>query len=171
MSKAKNIIGFAVTAVAVALTLGTFAAIAVDAATQDPTAEALIERGRYLVKTSGCNDCHTANYAPTAGNIPEEEWLKGDAMGWRGPWGTTYSVNLRLYMQQTTEDEWMKKSLALPTRPPMPWFVLRDMNETDRLAIYRYVKFLGAAGETAPAYVPPDVEPKTAYILFPRPPK
>ena len=54
-----------------------------------------IERGRYLVKISGCNDCHTAGYAMTGGNIPESQWLMGDKLGWRGPWGTTYPANLR----------------------------------------------------------------------------
>ena len=65
MRRAKDIFAFAIVAVAATLTLGTFAAIAVDAATEDPTKEALIERGRYLMKTSGCNDCHTAGYAPS----------------------------------------------------------------------------------------------------------
>jgi hypothetical protein len=30
-----------------------------------------IERRRYLVKISGCNDCHTAGYAMTGRDIPE----------------------------------------------------------------------------------------------------
>jgi hypothetical protein len=25
----------------------------------------------------------------TGGNIPESQWLMGDKLGWRGPWGTT----------------------------------------------------------------------------------
>lgn len=48
-----------------------------------------VERGRYLVKTSGCNDCHTAGYAESGGNVPEKEWLSGNQLGWCGPWGTT----------------------------------------------------------------------------------
>ncbi len=171
MSKVQNILGLAVMAVAGILTLSTFAAIVVDAATQDAGTDALIDRGRYLVKTSGCNDCHTAGYAPAAGKVPQEDWLKGDSLGWRGPWGTTYAVNLRLYMHQITEAEWMQKSQALPSRPPMPWFMLRDMSDTDRRAIYHYVKFLGAAGDPAPAFVPPGAEPKTPYVQFPMPPK
>ena len=58
-----------------------------------------VKRGRYLVKTGGCNDCHTAVYAMIGGNVPEAEWLRGDEVGWRGVWGTTYATNLRLYMQ------------------------------------------------------------------------
>ncbi len=59
--------------------------------------KALIERGRYLVKTTGCNDCHTAGYTQTAGGTPQKAWLQGDVVGWQGPWGTTYASNLRLY--------------------------------------------------------------------------
>ena len=57
------------------------------------------DRARYVIKIAGCNDCHTTGYAEAAGKIPEKDWLKGDSMGWRGPWGTTYASNLRLYMQ------------------------------------------------------------------------
>src|SRR3982751_5765664 len=56
----------------------------------------MLTRGKYLVQTSGCNDCHTAGYAQSGGNVPESEWLKGDMVGWRGAWGTTYPSNLRL---------------------------------------------------------------------------
>ena len=51
-----------------------------------------LDRGRYLVKIAGCNDCHTRGYAETAGKVPEKQWLTGDQLGWRGPWGTTYEI-------------------------------------------------------------------------------
>jgi hypothetical protein len=63
--------------------------------------------------------------------VPESEWLTGDALGWRGPWGTTYPTNLRLFMQDLTEDQWVKKGKTLNARPPMPWFNLRDMTTSD----------------------------------------
>ena len=128
------------------------------------------DRGRYIIKIAGCNDCHTAGYAEAAGKISEKEWLKGDSMGWRGPWGTTYSSNLRLYMQNLSEDQWIKVSRSVELRPPMPWFVLREMTEQDLRAIYRFIRNLGPAGEPAPAYVPPDQEPKGPFILFPSSP-
>ena len=40
------------------------------------------------------------------------------ALGWRGPWGTTYPPNLRLSIPAMTEDEWVKKAATLTTRPP-----------------------------------------------------
>lgn len=130
-----------------------------------------IERGRYLVKIAGCNDCHTAGYAQAGGKVPEKQWLTGDQLGWRGPWGTTYPTNLRLYMQKLTEDQWVKTAKSAQFRPPMPWFALHDMTAQDLRAIYRFTKYLGSAGEPAPVFVPPGQEPKGPFVLFPAPPK
>jgi mono/diheme cytochrome c family protein len=130
----------------------------------------LIERGRYLVKIAGCNDCHTPGYAERAGDVPEERWLVGDTLGWRGPWGTTYAANLRLYLNGMTEAQWLAAARALRSRPPMPWFALRDMADEDLRAIYRYVRSLGPAGTPAPAFVPPDRTPAPPYVQFPAPP-
>jgi mono/diheme cytochrome c family protein len=134
-------------------------------------ADPQIQRGKYLVKISGCNDCHTPGYAMSGGKVPESQWLTGDALGWRGPWGTTYPANLRLYMRDMSEANWLHRAKNVETRPPMPWFTLRDMTEPDLRAIYKYVNALGPAGEPAPSYVPPGHEPKTPYVQFPAPPK
>ena len=131
----------------------------------------LVKRGRYVVQIGGCNDCHTAGYAPSGGKVPEAQWLTGDALGWRGPWGTTYPTNLRLYMQNLTEDQWVKKAKALNTRPPMPWFNVRDMSTNDLRALYRYIRHLGPAGKPAPAYLPPEKTPPQPYVQFPGAPK
>ncbi|RPH81532.1 MAG: cytochrome C [Nitrospiraceae bacterium] len=126
------------------------------------------DRGRYLVKIAGCNDCHTPGYAETGGKIPEKDWLTGDRMGWRGPWGTTYASNLRLYMQLLSEEQWVKIAHTAQFRPPMPWFALHDMTEQDLRAMYRFIKSLEPAGKPAPAYLPPEKEPEGPYILFPQ---
>ena len=130
-----------------------------------------VQRGRYLVKVTGCNDCHTAGYAMSGGKIPESQWLMGDKLGWRGPWGTTYAINLRLYMRDMSEAKWVKTAKTLQSRPPMPWFALHDMTGQDLKAIYQYVKVLGPAGEPAPTFVPPGKEPQGPYVQFPAPPK
>lgn len=132
---------------------------------------ASVERGRYLVKIAGCNDCHTPGYAQTGGDIPEMQWLVGDQLGWRGEWGTTYPSNLRLHVQKISEAEWIKAAKTTVLRPPMPWFVLRDMTEQDLASIYRFIRHLGPAGEPAPAYLPPDKQPQGPYVQFPAPPK
>ena len=122
------------------------------------------------MKLGGCNDCHTAGYAPSGGKIPEQQWLTGDTVGFRGPWGTTYAVNLRLYMQQMSADQWVRQARTVETRPPMPWFVFRDMTEQDLRAMHAFIRSLGPAGGAAPAYAPPDQEPKGPAIVFPSPP-
>lgn len=130
-----------------------------------------VERGRYLVRIAGCNDCHTTGYAQTGGRIPEKDWLTGSLVGWRGPWGTTYPTNLRLFLQGLSEDQWLKIAKTAEFRPPMPWFALHDMTTQDLRMIYRFIRYLGPAGKPAPAFVPPGQEPKGAYVLFPPPPK
>ena len=134
-------------------------------------ANANVERGRYIVEIGGCNDCHTAGYANAGGKAAEADRLKGDTLGYRGEWGTTYPTNLRLYMQDLTEEQWVKKAKSLQARPPMPWFNVRAMSASDLRAIYRYVRHLGPAGQPAPAYVPPGQEPKGPAVRFPAPPK
>lgn len=138
------------------------------AVAQDQAAEQ-IERGRYLVRTSGCNDCHTADYPESAGQVDEQQWLTGSDLGWRGPWGTTYASNLRQVVQSVSEEQWLSHARSA-WRPPMPWFNLRAMNDADLRAIYRYIEHLGVAGRAVPAYVPPGQEPLGAYVQFPSAP-
>ena len=143
------------------------------AAAQDKGSKASaadVKRGRYLVQISGCNDCHTPGYPESNGKVDEKLWLTGSPLGWRGPWGTTYATNLRLAAQKLTEAQWMQRARN-ELRPPMPWFNLRDMTESDVRVIYRYLRHLGPAGAEAPAYLPPDKEPKPPFVQFPAPPK
>ena len=130
--------------------------------------EGQIKRGRYVVMIGGCNDCHTAGYAPNGGKVAEKDWLLGDALGWNGPWGTTYATNLRLYMQDLTEDQWLKKARKLTARPPMPWFNVQAMSGADLRAMYRYIRSLGPAGKPAPSYLPPDKTPPQPFVAFPK---
>ena len=136
-----------------------------DSADAESGAQAL-ERGRYMVLTGHCNNCHTAGYTKREGNVPEKEWLLGSGpLGYRGPWGTTYSSNLRLTVQNFTEDEWVRYAKALKSRPPMPWWSLQDTTEQDLRAMYRFIKHLGPAGQPAKPYVPADQEPERPYEL------
>ena len=132
--------------------------------------DSLIERGRYVAKLGGCNDCHTAGYANAEGQTPESEWLLGDTFGWRGPWGTTYGANLRLLLSNMTEQQWLTLAKNLRTRPPMPWFTVNEINDDDLRALYAFIRYLGPGGSPAPAYVPPDKEPQQPYATFPSPP-
>jgi mono/diheme cytochrome c family protein len=161
---ARPIVSFAVAC------LVTCAAYAADAPKTQAASSKELARGKYIVQIGGCNDCHTPGYAMSGGKVPEKDWLVGDQLGWRGAWGTTYPVNLRLYMQKLTEAQWLKTAKSIETRPPMPWFALHAMTDADLRALYRFVRHLGPAGAEAPAYVPPDKEPKPPYVQFPGPP-
>lgn len=152
-------------------------AAALAAASTAPAAESAgadarsVERGRYLAWVAGCNDCHTPGYAITGGRVPESQWLIGDRLGWRGPWGTTYPRNLRLFMAGLSEDQWVRTARTAQFRPPMPWFALRDMTEPDLRSLYWFVRGLGPGGDQVPDYVPPDRDPIGPVVLFPMPPK
>jgi hypothetical protein len=131
----------------------------------------LVERGHYLARAFGCNDCHTPGYLLSEGKVSEEHWLSGDNFGWRGPWGTTYASNLRLFMANISEDEWVATAQTLKRRPPMPWFNVNKMHEEDLRALYHFIRSFKELGELAPAYVPPDIEPSPPYATFPSPPQ
>jgi mono/diheme cytochrome c family protein len=148
------------------LTITGGAALAAGQAAPGGDAGASIEHGRYLVKITGCNDCHTPGYNEAAGNLPEEQWLTGNPVGYRGPWGTTYAVNVRLFVQEHSEDEWLHEMKTEEMKPPMPWFNVRAMTESDLRSMYRFIKSLGPAGEPAPAFVPPGEEPETSFVLL-----
>ena len=147
------------------------AALAALPALADQKADRELVRGRYVVQTGGCNDCHTPGYGMSGGKVPEKDWLTGDALGWQGPWGTTYPANLRLYFQNLSEAQWLKTAKSFQTRPPMPWFNVHAMSASDLRALYRFVRHLGPAGQPAPAYVPPGGAVSTPVVTFPAPPK
>ena len=85
----------------------------------DPALHNRIERGRYLVNTSGCADCHTPlkvgprgpepdttrQFAghpegltmPAVPTLPAGPWLvvsSATNTAWAGPWGISYTANL-----------------------------------------------------------------------------
>jgi mono/diheme cytochrome c family protein len=126
-----------------------------------------IQRGRYLVKIGGCNDCHTPGYIARNGEVDEKLWLTGDKLGWSGPWGTTYAVNLRLFLADMSQDQWVKHARTMTPRPPMPWFNVRAMTDADLKAIYAFTRSLGPPGDPAPAFLPPGSKPAGPVVQFP----
>lgn len=127
-------------------------------------ASSQIEAGRYLAIVGGCNDCHTDGYLMSEGKVPEENWLMGTSLGWRGPWGTTYPPNLRLTVRDNTEEEWVMILHERGSLPPMPWMNTNKMSDEDAKALYQYIKSLGPKGEYVPEALDPGVEPETPYI-------
>lgn len=126
-------------------------------------AQNAIDAGRYLVVVGGCNDCHQPDWLRRAGHVPESQWLIGSAVGFRGPWGTTYPTNLRLYVQHMPEEQWVELVHTQPMKPPMPYWSLRALSDHDARAIYRFIKHLGPKGRPVPFDLPPGVVPRTNY--------
>jgi mono/diheme cytochrome c family protein len=85
---------------------------------------ATLERGRYMVLTGHCNNCHTAGYVAASGRIPEDRWLMGNPVGWRSKQGTTYGTNLRLYVQNLSAPAFLPPDRV----PPRPYQQLPDMS-------------------------------------------
>src|ERR671939_29834 len=67
-----------------------------------------LERGRHLVLIGHCNNCHTAAYAALNGKVPEAQWLMGNPLGWRGKSGTIYAPNLRIFVENLSEGDWVR---------------------------------------------------------------
>jgi mono/diheme cytochrome c family protein len=125
-----------------------------------------IEKGARIAKIGGCHDCHTPGYNEAAGVVDPSASLIGIPIGYQGPWGTTYPVNLRLTAAQFSEDDFVTHLQTFETLPPMPWFNVHAMDEAELRSLHRYIVSLGEPGQPVPARVPPGEEPTTPYIVF-----
>lgn len=128
-----------------------------------------LDRGRYVIEIMGCNDCHTPDYLVKRSNVPEKDWLIGSNLGFRGPNGTAYPTNLRLLVNNMSEEDWLVLAKQMRNGSAMADVMLPDTLEQDLLAIYRFIKYLGPQGVPAPARLPSGETPTTPYIVYPVP--
>ncbi|HZM62885.1 MAG TPA: c-type cytochrome [Vicinamibacterales bacterium] len=157
--------GLSVAVIAAATTLFT----ATPSEAQQPAAgNAAVERGRYLVRITGCHDCHSPKVKgmtpdldralsgrPTTTALPtpskEEVHASADLTAWQGPWG--FSVASNLTPDPTTgigtrynEASFLatmrtgKKPNGTPIMPPMPSEVYQNMTDDDLKAIFAYLR-------------------------------
>jgi hypothetical protein len=112
--------------------------------------ERWVERGRYLVEIAGCNECHTPNFTKTGNQTKESDRLVGSQQVFRGPGGTAYASNLRLYFQEITAEQWIQIAKEVQRKPPMPWNAINAMTEADVYAVYLYIRQLGPSGVKLP---------------------
>ena len=127
---------------------------------------ASVDRGAHVAIIGGCHDCHTDGYAQTNGRVDPAKALKGNPVGFQGPWGTTYATNLRISIGGMSEDAFVQYARTFQTRPPMPWFNVHALDEDDSRSLYRYIKSLGEPGAPAPDYVPPGGRLTMPFIVF-----
>lgn len=129
--------------------------------------EVSVERGLLVSIIGSCHDCHTEGYRESEGVIDPNKALKGTGIGWRGPWGTTYPYNLRLRVRDLSETGFVTYMKTLRTAPPMPWYNVRVIPESDLRSLYRYVKSLGDPGANIlPTTVRPGEEPRTPFVTL-----
>jgi hypothetical protein len=65
-----------------------------------------------------------------------------------------------------SEDAFLQYAKSFAARPPMPFFNVHAMDESDIRSLYQYIVSLGEPGAPVPDYVPPGQEPKTPYIVI-----
>ena len=142
------------------------------------TPEEKIARGQYLVTIGGCNDCHTPG---TLYNVPDmSRMLSGSEIGWTGPWGTSYPMNLtpdpETGLGNYTEDDLVTafrtghKKDGAPILPPMPWPNYAAFTDEDAYAVAAFLKSIPPVVHAVPKALPPGAKAPTA-IVFPVPGK
>lgn len=125
-----------------------------------------IAKGERIARIGGCHDCHTPGFGEANGVLDPAMALIGSPVGYQGPWGTTYAANLRLVAAERSEDDFVTYLQTFKTRPPMPWFNVHVLDESELRSLYQYIVSLGDPGAPAPNYVPPGETPETPYFVF-----
>jgi hypothetical protein len=90
---------------------------------------------------------------------------------WAGPWGVSFATNLTPD-KETGIGEWSEETFIQITRtgkhqgqsngrdilPPMPWFNMKDLTETDLKAIWAYLRSIPPVKNQVPFPIPPPAE-------------
>jgi cytochrome c2 len=128
----------------------------------DPAERAIVERGRYIVMTSGCNGCH----AIVGSQGPDlTKYLGGGGMKIQTAHATYVSRNLtpdkETGLARRTDDE-VKRVLRSGTfsdghvvsGTAMPWPAFSNWTEEDRHAVVVYLRHLKPIRHATPEPVP-----------------
>jgi mono/diheme cytochrome c family protein len=126
------------------------------------------EAGAYGLILGSCHDCHTPNWVESKGKVGKDSLMTGRALGFKGPWGTNYSKNLRTIAARQDENHWYKVMTTADGGEgnlPMPWHNTAMLNEEDIRNMYKYIKSLGTATvERIPRGAKAGAEPTSTYI-------
>jgi hypothetical protein len=150
-----------------------------------------IERGAYLVRTMGCNDCHTPwqmgprgpepdmsraltghpsdLVMPPPPELPPGPWLWMGAAtntAFAGPWGVSFSANLtpdkETGLGNWTEEMFIQtmktgrhEGKGRPLLPPMPYFVVAQLNDQDIRSLFAYLQSLQPVHNRVPQPIDP----------------
>lgn len=153
--------------------------------------DARIARGAYLVRTMGCNDCHTPwvmgpkgpepdmtraltghpadVVMPPPPALPPGPWLWMGAAtntAFAGPWGVSFTANLtpdkETGLGNWTEDMFIQamrtgrhEGKGRPILPPMPYFVVAQLNDEDISSLFAYLQSLPPVRNRVPQPIDP----------------
>ena len=129
---------------------------------------AQVERGRYLVRITGCHDCHSPKVEgmtpdltralsgrPSTTPLPSaaqgEVHASLDLTAWNGPWGFSVASNLTPDAATGIGTRYTEASFVTTMRtgkkpngtailPPMPSEVYQNMTDDDLKAIFAYLR-------------------------------
>ncbi|WP_084165238.1 cytochrome C [Skermanella stibiiresistens] len=145
-----------------ACVLGVSAVLALQAATaaparkptlaeEKPTGQEAIERGGYLVRLGGCNDCHTPGYF--LGKPDHSRYLGGSDVGFEVPGlGTFVGPNLTPD-RETGLGDWTRAEIVAAIQtgvrpdgrvlaPVMPWHAFAELTKSDMGAVVDFLASL-----------------------------
>jgi mono/diheme cytochrome c family protein len=150
-----------------------------------------VEHGAYLVRTMGCNDCHTPwkmgpkgpemdmsraltghpqdLKMPPAPPLPAGPWIgvmSATNTAWAGPWGVSFTANLtpdkETGLGDWTEEMFIKtmrtglhQGKGRPILPPMPFFMVGALNDSDIKDLFAYLQSLPPVHNRVPAPIDP----------------
>ena len=85
----------------------------------------------------------------------------GDLTAWVGPWGTSFAANLTpdaaTGLGGWTVDQFIKtmRTGKRPILPPMPWFDIAVLTDSDLKAMFAYLKTMKPIQNPVPPPIPP----------------
>ena len=120
---------------------------------------AQVERGKYLVKFGGCNDCHTPGYF--LGNPDTARFLGGSDVGFEVPGLGTFVGRNLTPDKDTGLGNWTKEEIITAFQtgvrpdgrvlgPPMPWRSYAGLTQSDANAIADYLRSLPPVHQAIP---------------------
>ncbi|HTO91464.1 MAG TPA: cytochrome c [Candidatus Sulfotelmatobacter sp.] len=141
------------------------------------TQEQKVARGKYLVMTNACSDCHTPG--TLYGSADTTRWLSGTDLGWVGPWGVVHAANLtpdpETGLGTWTEDQIVaalrtgSRPDGRPLAPIMPWQSFANFTDEDAHAIAVYLMSIPAVKHQVPPVIPPGARMTGPLVIFPPP--
>jgi mono/diheme cytochrome c family protein len=153
------------------------AATALLAASSALAADSQVERGKYLVTISGCNDCHTPGYF--LGKPDFSRTLAGSEVGFTIP-GLGAFVGRNLTPDKETglgnwTDDQIISAFTAGVRPDgrrlaaiMPWKELAHLTSDDAHAIVDYLRSLPPIKNPVPGPFGPKETPTTlVFVIVP----